>query len=260
MRRRTFATGCLRLVHDKRMRCARSLRHTSVPSSVLGDDEVQRGVLRVFQSRSETRAFYNKISKVYDLLAEHTEAPMRQLGLETLAPRRDETILEIGFGTGHCLVALADAVALNGSVHGIDLSDGMARIAHELVTRRHLFDRVRVVCGNAEWLPYRSASMDAVFMSFTLELFDTPVIPRVLAECQRVLRRNGRIGVVGMSKEGSPGLVLEAFQWTHRHFPNLLDCRPIFVRRALTAAGFRFVAARGERMWVPVEIVMGVSE
>lgn len=233
--------------------------HTSMPFSVPGDDAVQHGVLRVFQSRSETRAFYNKISKFYDLLAEHSEAPMRQLGLEMLAPRHRETILEIGFGTGHCLVALADGVARNGCVQGIDLSDGMARVAHELLTQRHLLDRVRVVCGDAEWLPYQSASMDAVFMSFTLELFDTPVIPRVLAECQRVLRRGGRIGVVGMSKEGSPSLVLEAFQWTHRHFPNLLDCRPIFVRRALEAAGFRVAAARVDRMWVPVEIVMGVN-
>lgn len=118
---------------------------------------------------------------------------------------------------------------------------------------------MRVVCGDAEWLPYRSASIDAVFVSFALELFDTLVIPRVLAECRRILRRGGRIGVVGMSKEGSPGIVREAFEWTHRHFPNLVDCRPIFVRRALVAAGFRVTAARVEQMWVPVEIVMGVS-
>lgn len=111
--------------------------HTTVPSAVPADNAVQRGVLRVFQSRSETRAFYNKISRVYDLLAEHSEAPMRRLGLEMLAPRPGETILEIGFGTGHCLVALADAVARTGSVHGIDLSDGMARVAHGLLTRRH---------------------------------------------------------------------------------------------------------------------------
>ena len=35
-----------------------------------GIDQGETSVLRVFQSRAETRAFYNKISKVYDLLAE----------------------------------------------------------------------------------------------------------------------------------------------------------------------------------------------
>ena len=99
-------------------------------------------------------------------------------------------------------------------------------------------------------------------MSFTLELFDTPEIPRVLAECQRVLRPGGRVVVVAVSKvanKGTPGLVLKAFEWTHRHFPNLMDCRPIFVSRALEAAGFRVAEKRIEHMWVPVEIVMAVK-
>jgi ubiquinone/menaquinone biosynthesis C-methylase UbiE len=97
-------------------------------------------------------------------------------------------------------------------------------------------------------------------MSFTLELLDTPEIPQVLAECRRVLRVGGRISVVGMSKEEDQGAIVHAFEWTHLHFPNLLDCRPIFVRRALENAGFRIARAEHQRMWVPVEIVLGIKE
>ena len=57
--------------------------------------------LRVFQTRDQTKAFYNKISHVYDLLSERSEAPMRKAGLELLKPKPAESILEIGFGTGH---------------------------------------------------------------------------------------------------------------------------------------------------------------
>ena len=39
-------------------------------------------------------------------------------------------------------------------------------------------------------------------------------------------------------------------------FPNLMDCRPIYVRRALEAAGFTIKEADVESMWVPVEIVL----
>ena len=72
-------------------------------------DKAQPCVLRVFQSKDETRAFYDKISKVYDVLAEHTEAPVRRAGLDMLAAGDGERILEIGSGTGHCLVDLARA-------------------------------------------------------------------------------------------------------------------------------------------------------
>jgi hypothetical protein len=47
-------------------------------------NEHQQRVLRVLQSKDETRAFYNKISGVYDLLAEHSEGPMRQMAWTNL--------------------------------------------------------------------------------------------------------------------------------------------------------------------------------
>ena len=214
-------------------------------------------VLRVLQSKDETRAFYDKISGVYDLLAEHSEGPVRQTGLDKLALAPGERVLEIGYGTGHCLVQMAEAVGPEGKVFGIDLSEGMRARARERVEKEHLIDRVELSCGDATHLPYPDGSMDAVFMSFTLELFDTPEIPQVLAGCARVLRPGGRIGVVAITKEGKEGFAVEAYEWTHQHFPNLLDCRPIFVRRALEDAGFSIRNATIANMWVPVEVVVG---
>ena len=206
-------------------------------------------------SRKETKALYNKISKVYDLLSEHTEGPVRETGLSMLAPQPGETVLEIGFGTGHALVSLARAVGPTGKVHGIDLSDGMLAVAEGLVQREEVAERVELRTGDATSLPYPAESMDAVFMSFTLELFDTPEIPVVLAQSRRVLKTGGRIVVVGMSKEGEHGLVYEAYEWTHRHFPNFVDCRPIFVSQVIAEAGFRVTEKQNLQIWVPMEIV-----
>lgn len=173
-----------------------------------------------------TKALYDRISKIYDLLSEHTEGPVREAGLWVLAPQPGETVLEIGFGTGHALVWLARAVGPSGKVHGVDLSDGMMAVAEALVRREGFADRVELRSGDATDLPYAADSMDAVFMSFTLELFDTAEIPVVLAQCQRVLKTGGRIVVVGMSQEGEHGLAYEGYEWTHRHFPTFVDCRP----------------------------------
>ncbi len=217
-------------------------------------------ILRVFQSKDETRAFYNKIARVYDLLAERSEEPIRQTGLKMLGAHPGEKALEIGFGTGHSLAALARAVGLNGKVYGLDLSDGMLEIARENLSGEGLADQAELVRGDAAHLPYASNSLDAVFMSFTLELFDTEEIPMVLAECKRVLCPGGRIVVVGMSKVDEHGMILHVFEWTHQHFPNLLDCRPIFVRQALEDAGFFIPKSERRMMWIPVEIVLARKE
>lgn len=215
----------------------------------------QPAVLRVSQSKAETKAFYNKIARVYDLLAEHAERAVRQEGLAKFAPARGERLLEIGVGTGHCLVELAEAVGPSGRVYGIDLAENMVQKTLSLLQEENAGDRAEVVCGDAEHLPYESATMDGIFMSFTLELFDTPAIPEVLGECHRVLRPGGRMVVVGVSKLGKQGVAMRAFEWTHRHFPNLMDCRPIYVGRALQAAGFVVEDSSVQSMWVPVEIV-----
>jgi ubiquinone/menaquinone biosynthesis C-methylase UbiE len=219
----------------------------------------QPGVLRVLQTKEETKAFYDKIAGVYDLLADHSETPVRKAGLEMLNARPGQRVLEIGFGTGRSLIELARSVGRSGRVFGVDLSEKMLEISQELAAHEGLAERIELTCGDALHLPYESESLDGIFMSFTLELFDTPEIPTVLAECKRVLKPGGRIVVVGMSRVLPEGLVMEIFEWTHRHFPNYLDCRPILVRRALEDCGFQIRRSRIMKMWIGVEVVCGVK-
>ena len=79
--------------------------------------------------------------------------------------------------------------------HGIDISDAMVDCSRKLVEERGLADRVELTCGDAEHLPYPDNALDGIFTSFTLELFDTPAIPKVLCECRRSLRPGGRLVV-----------------------------------------------------------------
>jgi ubiquinone/menaquinone biosynthesis C-methylase UbiE len=219
----------------------------------------QPGVLRVLQTKEETKAFYNKIAKVYDVLAEHSEAPVRKAGLEMLNAQPGQNVLEIGFGTGHSLIEMAQAVGPSGKTFGIDLSDKMVEISQKLAEKEGLDERIELSCGDALNLPYDSESIDSIFMSFTLELFDTPEIPLVLAECKRVLKPGGSIVVIGMSRILPEGLVMEIFEWTHRHFPNYLDCRPILVHQALEDSGFQICDSKIMKMWINVEVVCGIK-
>lgn len=104
--------------------------------------------------------------------------------MERLDVRDSERILEIGFGTGTSLVELARMVGSHGKVFGADIADPMLDVARQRLRDKYLEDRVELICADATTLPYLSDSMDAIFTSFTPELFDTPEIPVVLAEMQ----------------------------------------------------------------------------
>lgn len=218
-------------------------------------------IKRVERSKEAARASYNRLSRWYDLVAGGTEKKYRDWGLEKLSAQPGEKILEIGFGTGHCLVAIAKAVGSTGRVTGVDISDGMLVIARERLQREGLIERVDLHLGDAANLDFvKPGSLDGVFMSFTLELFDNPEIPRVLNECHRVLKPGGRLAVVSMTKTTSPGLAVRIYEWFHERMPNYADCRPIFARQALEQSGFAIRDVRVSSMWgLPVEIVLGVK-
>jgi len=212
-------------------------------------------ISRVSRSKESARVAYDRMSRFYDLVAGTSERHYTGLGLKMLGARPGEDILEIGSGTGRSLVALAEAVTRIGTVCGVDLSEGMLHLARSRLERSGLIERVTCHVGDAASLPFGTSSFDAVFSSFTLELFDTPEILVVLQECLRVLKAEGRIGVVALARDASAAVRI--YEWVHARFPDYVDCRPIYVHDLIEKAGF-IVADRQEmHMWgLPVEILV----
>jgi len=218
----------------------------------------EAAISRVRRTRAETRAAYDRISRWYDQLEGYWEGKPKQAGLQKLGVKSGEVALEIGFGTGHSILALAQAVGGSGRVYGIDLSPRMLELTQTRVNQKGLAEGVLLKNGDATALPFAPDFFDAVFMSFVLELFDTPEIPRVLSECHRVLKSGGRICIVSLSKTGPSTWMRNLYEWGHERFPSVLDCRPIFVQKALEAAGFQTREASRLAFWgLPVEIVVG---
>jgi ubiquinone/menaquinone biosynthesis C-methylase UbiE len=214
-------------------------------------------IARVTRTKAEARMAYDRLSRWYDVLAGSSERKYTDRALEILAALPGESILEIGYGTGQALISLAKATGPTGKVTGIDLSPGMLSLARERVEKAGVSGWVHLDCGDAINLPYPEDSFQAILMSFTLELFDTPEIPRVLQECRRVLDPRGRIGIVAMDK-GQSNLAVRLYEQAHQRFPTLLDCRPIYASQAVAEAGFQIHKQVGFSMWgLPGEIVIG---
>ena len=85
-----------------------------------------------------------------------------------------------------------------------------------------------------------------------LELFPDDTIPAVLHEARRVLQTGGRLAVVSMAigtETQRRGVPERLYTWMHRHFPHIVDCRPINVERWLTSAGFTISGMQAQAIW-----------
>ena len=103
---------------------------------------------------------------------------MRYLGLKELPPGR---MLEIGCGRGERLCHFRD---IGWEIIGQDID--IKAVAHVKAT--HGFD---VLCGELTSLGLESEQFDAIVMSHVLE--HVPDIKRILSECFRLLKFDGRL-------------------------------------------------------------------
>jgi demethylmenaquinone methyltransferase/2-methoxy-6-polyprenyl-1,4-benzoquinol methylase len=125
------------------------------------------------------------------------------------------------------------------------------------INKRLLSERIILNCGDAAKLPYPENKFDVVFLSFTLELFDTPEIPIILNEIKRVLKPDGRLGVISLSKDNGRSLFLRLYEWAHKKYPKYIDCRPIFVVHFLENAGFKInYKKKAKIFFAPLEIAI----
>lgn len=218
---------------------------------------MQQNIARTIQHKQATRIAYNRMSGVYNLLSAICEKKQREAGLRKLSVQSGETVLEIGFGTGRAIVSMASAAGDKGKVYGIDISDAMLRKAGGRVRRAGVAKGVVLQRSDAAQLSFKENFFDAIFMSFTLESFDMPEIPIVLKECKRVLKDDGRLCVVALSKKDKDTFMVRFYERVHRMFPRYVDCHPIFVRQTLEESGFRVADATEMHMWkLPVAIVL----
>ena len=217
-------------------------------------------ILSVLRTKEEAKRSYDRISRYYDYLTGLFERKYAVMSLEHLAVSEGETVLEIGFGTGHCLKWIAESVGPKGETYGIDLSTGMMKIAKKRLEKAGIENRVKLFYGDAASLPFDNSTFDAVFLSFTLELFDTPEIPRVLEQIKRVLKPEGRLVVVSMSKENGESIFLRLYEWIHNKWPKYVDCRPIYVEQSIREAGYLVKNKVKFRLFrLPGEIVVAVN-
>lgn len=201
--------------------------------------DTKKEILRVPATLEDIKKSYGILSRSYAIIEGIFEKGLRRKGLQLLSVTSGEVVLEVGVGTGCSLKEIANRVGENGRAYGIDITPQMLDITRKRLEKAGLIDRVELHEGDARSMPYENNKFDAVYMASTLELFDTPDIPRVLNEIKRVLKPSGRLGVASLSKEGREDLLfLRFYEWLHQKIPKYASCRPIYVEKSVEDAGY----------------------
>ncbi len=192
------------------------------------------------QRNEVARGLFDGLPDRYDKLAEVLSMGQnrrwRRAMVDAVAPHAPASVLDVA--TGPAGVALQVASRTAARVTGVDITPQMLRAGAANVSRHALGDRVALVLGRGEQLPFPDATFDALTFTYLLRYVDDPAV--TLAELARVVR---------------PGGVVASLEF---HVPPGRFWHPmwlLYTRLVLPAAGW----AVGGREWYEVGRFLGPS-
>lgn len=149
--------------------------------------------------KEEVAAMFNNISGNYDqlnrMISFGADVKWRKKVLKLVADANPENILDIATGTGDLAILFAQTKAKR--IVGLDISVGMLAIGQEKIKKLKLEDRIEMMVGDSENLPFDDESFDVVTVSFGIRNFEN--LKKGLSEILRVLRKGGKLIVLETS-------------------------------------------------------------
>lgn len=160
---------------------------------------------------------FDRIARRYDfvnrVLSFGIDKSWRRRTVKRLQLGERPRVLDVATGTGDLAIDIARMVP-GSTVVGLDPSTNMLAIAAEKLEKRGLTDRVTLVEGDAQALPYGDCEMDAATIAFGIR--NVPDRSRALRELARVVRPGGRICVLELGEPRS-GFLAHAARFHTRH-------------------------------------------
>ncbi len=221
--------------------------------------------------------FWHAAGPVWQQRQEQLDAQISEHGLkavEALAPRSDETIVDIGCGTGTSTFQLAERVGDGGRVIGCDISSTMCDAARARAASLGVTN-VEFVAADAHTYTFQP-SADAVYSRFGVMFFGDP--KGAFANIRTALKPSGRLGFVCWQSPMLNPWITKPLEATRKHveIPFGTDPRapspfafadPEWVREVLAAAGFADVALEpyeasvhlGSDIDTAVQFLMGIN-
>ncbi len=149
--------------------------------------------------KEQVTQMFDNISGNYDdlnrVISLGIDVKWRKKVVAIVADKKPETILDIATGTGDLAILMTQTTAKK--IIGLDLSVGMLDIGKKKIQAQNLSDKIEMVVGDSENIPFPDNYFDAITVSFGIRNFET--LEKGLAEIYRVLKPNGTFVILETS-------------------------------------------------------------
>lgn len=149
--------------------------------------------------KAQVTQMFDTISKNYDglnrVISFGIDVKWRKKVVNLVKEVNPKSVLDIATGTGDLAINLAQTGATR--IVGLDISPGMLAVGKEKVAEKKLQEKVEMVIGDSENLPFEDASFDAITVAFGVRNFET--LEKGLGEILRVLKPKGTFVVLETS-------------------------------------------------------------
>lgn len=143
---------------------------------------------------------FNNIAAKYDFLNHFFSLGIdhlwRRKAVKMIAPTKPKAVVDFATGTGDFAIA---SLKMNPDrVVGVDISKGMLEYGNKKIAKRKLDDKVSLIYGDAENLPFKDEEFDAFTVGFGVRNYEN--LEQGLSEMKRVLKPNGVGAILEFSK------------------------------------------------------------
>jgi demethylmenaquinone methyltransferase / 2-methoxy-6-polyprenyl-1,4-benzoquinol methylase len=154
------------------------------------------------------RGVFDSVAGRYDLMNDLMSGGIHRLWkramLDRLAPKGGEIFLDVAGGTGDIAFRILERTDCLAKVVVCDLTPAMLEVGRDRAIDRGILTGIDWVTGDAENLPFESATMDGCTIAFGLRNVTHP--ERALVDMHRVLKPGGRFLCLEFSHVVLPGL------------------------------------------------------
>lgn len=141
--------------------------------------------------KEQVAQMFDTISGNYDnlnrVISFGIDVKWRKKVLKIVSDSKPKTILDIATGTGDLAILMAQSNA--EKIIGLDISAGMLEVGRKKIEEKKLAERIELVLGDSENMPFEDNYFDAITVGFGVRNFEN--LEKGFSEILRVLKPNG---------------------------------------------------------------------